>query len=482
MRRRDPKGTTDFSDLDDMPISDSVETARSGAEQREEEFRAREARLRRIATLRRLWVSRHYLVKVIATGFLVSTLVAFVIPKRYESVARLMPPDNQSGSGGLAMAAQALTGAAGSVTGGLGGLGGLAGDLLGQKTTSDLLAGVLESRSVEDKLIQDFNLKKVYHVQRIEDARKNLESQTDITVDHKNQIITLTVTDKNPQRATAMAQAYVDELNRALARVSTSEGRRERMFLEGRLKTVTENLETAEKQFSQFASKNATLDIRDQSKATVDAAASLEGQLIAARSELEGLRQIYTDDNVRVRSAEARVAELDKALRRLSGENPAASTRDSGDADALYPSLRDLPILGVPYADLYRRMKVEEAVFEMLTEKYEMAKLQEAKEVATVRVLDYPKPPEKKSFPPRTILIILGTLLSFAAGVAWLLGWDKWEQTDPGDPAKMLAQEVFDAMKATIPWTARNGHGVPARDPRAAGSLEPPEGGPEKHR
>src|SRR5260370_27254457 len=122
--------------------------------------------------------------------------------------------------------------------------------MLGLKSTSDVFVGILTSRSVQDKLIQQFDLKKLYWDRRMEDARKDLAGHTDISVDRKSQIISITVTDKSPQRAAAMAQAYVEELNRLVAELSTSSARRERIFLEGRLQAVNQDLATAEKALS----------------------------------------------------------------------------------------------------------------------------------------------------------------------------------------------------------------------------------------
>jgi len=407
----------------------------------------RAARERTAAHLQLLWQNRRFLARVAGAGMLLSVVVALLIPKRYQSVARLMPPDNQSGSG-LAMATAALSGQAG-------GLGGMAGDLLGFKSTSDLFVGVLNSRTVADKLIQKFNLQKVYGVHRMEDARKALEAYTDTAVDRKSQIITITVTDKNPQRAAAMAQTYIEELNRLVAEVSTSAARRERIFLEGRLQAVNQDLESAEKEFSQFASKNTAIDIKEQGKAMVDAAATLQGEFIAARSELEGLKQFYTDNNVRVRAAQARSAELESQLERIGGKGESASLEDATKSDPLYPSIRKLPLLGVTYADLYRKTKVQETVLETLTQEYELAKVQEAKEIPTVKVLDAPDVPDKKSFPPRTLIVLLGTALAFTLGMTWVFGSALWEATDPADPRKLLAQEIFDTAKAAIPWPVR---------------------------
>lgn len=436
-----------------------------------QDFRERPSDQQAVASLRMLWESRRFLGRVTGTGLLLSALIAILIPSRYQSVARLMPPDNQSASGGLAMAAAALSGGGAAA----GGLGGMASELLGMKSTSDLLVGVLNSRTVEDKLIQKFDLRRVYSVRRMEDARKDLALRTDVSVDRKSQIITIGVTDRSPQRAAAMAQAYAEELNRALADVSMSAARRERIFLEGRLQAVTKDLEASEKDFSQFASKNTAIDIKEQGKAMVDAAATLQGQLISARSEVEGLKQLYTDGNVRVRSAQARVSELENQLRKVGGTNDSTTLEAGAQRDSLYPSIRKLPLLGVTFADLYRKTKVQESVFEALTQEYEMAKVQEAKEIPSVKVLDPPNVPERKSFPPRAVITLLGAVLSFSCGIAWIFGHRAWEQTDPANPKKILLQEVFDSLKAGLPWASQSGLRVGTESRGRAGPVEPPD-------
>ncbi len=401
--------------------------------------------------LRLLWEHRRSLTRAVIYGLLASTLIAFLIPVRYESTARLMPPDS-SQPGGLAMAAAALSG-------GAGGLGGVASEMLGIKSTSDIFVGILSSRTVQDKLIQEFDLKKLYGARGMEDARKSLAGRTGISVDRKSQIITITVTDHDPRRAAAMGQAYVEELNRLVAELSTSSARRERIFLEERLRTVNQDLEAAEKDFSQFSSKNTAIDIKEQGKAMVEAAATLQGQYIAAQSELQGLKQIYTDNNVRVRSVQARINELKRQLEKIGGKGENDSAPAGQQQDSLYPSIRKLPLLGVAYADLYRRTRVQEAVFESLTKEYELAKVQEVKEIPAVKVLDSPNIPDRKSFPPRLVIMFLGTALIFGLATAWVFGRTAWDQTDSKDPTKAFAQEVFTTMRASIPKFARNGSG-----------------------
>jgi len=397
-------------------------------------------RERALARMRLLWENRPLLFRVLKYAVLASTLIAFLIPTRYESSTRLMPPDNQSSSG-LAMAAASFSGNAG-------GLGAVASDLLGLKTTSDVFVGILSSRTVQDKLIQRFDLKRVYWSRHMDGARKALANHTSISVDRKSQIITITVTDGNPQRAAAIAQAYVEELNRLVVELSTSSARRERIFIEGRLQDVTQDLEKAEKEFGDFASQNSAIDIKEQGKAMVEAAATLQGQLIAAKSELEALKQTYTDENVRVRAVNARIHELQGQLEKMGGKGEDTSSLLRGADRSLYPSIRKLPLLGVTFADLYRKTKVQEAVFETLTKEYELAKVQEAKEIPSVKVLDVADVPENKSYPPRIPIILFGTLLAFAVAVAYIFVHEVWQNTDPGDPRRVFAQEVFSTVAA----------------------------------
>ena len=410
------------------------------------------AREQMISRFRTLWAERRFLFRATIAALLASILIAFLIPNRYESTVQLMPPDSHSGEG-LSLLAGLAGGSKQADNLGL-----LAGDLLGMKTTGALFVGVLRSRTALDRIVDRYNLKKVYGEKLELKAREKLGERTEISEDRKSGIIKVTVTDRDPKRAAAIAGSYVDELDTMMAQLTTSSAHRERVFLEQRLAGVNQDLETAEKEFSQFASKNATLDITEQGKAMVVAAATLEGQLIAAQSELEGLRQIYADNNVRVRSVEARISELRKQLQKLGGKAGEAPSGDSeSTSDLPYPSLRQLPVLGVPFADKFRQLKVQEVVFEALTKQYEIAKVQEAKEIPTVKVLDRPEVPERKSFPPRLLLTVLGTCVGILAGCAWLFARRHWDAMDPEDPGKQFAIDVATTVRTEAARLAPSG-------------------------
>src|SRR6185437_8124933 len=178
---------------------------------------------------------------------------------------------------------------------------------------------------------------------------------------------------------------------------------------------------------------------------------------IAAQSQLESLRQIYTDTNARVRETQARVDELRRQLGKITGQ-PAGEPIASGkEPESGYPSIRQLPVLGVTYADLYRRTKVQEAVFESLTQEYELAKVQEAKETPSVKVLDPANVPGKKSGPPRLLISLGGMLLAGVVGVVWVFKMEHWRRMDTQDAGKALVLEVVESIRPYVPSRSSNG-------------------------
>lgn len=417
--------------------------------------------------LRLLWDRRRFLAKAAAAGMLAGALLAFLIPKSYVASTQLMPPDTQSSSGMAMMAAFAAKSG--------GGLGGVAGDLLGVKSSGALFIGILRSRTVEDRLVERFDLKKVYGARLEEDARRTLEANTSVSEDRKSGILSISVTDHDAKRAAALAQAFVEELDHLVAQLSTSSARRERVFLEERLTAVKQELDRSSQEFSQFASKNTAIDIKEQGRAMVEAAATLMGQLIAAESELKGLEQIYTSNNVRVRSVQARISELRAQLEKMGGKGEGTDklANASVSSDSLYPSIRKLPLLGVKYGDLYRQTKIQEVVFETLTQEYELAKVQEAKEIPSVKVLDGAMVPERKSFPPRLLIMLLCTFFVLLGVMVFSLGEARWQELDAQNPNKLFAQEVFQSVNSYMPWATPNGSRVQAASHRVWNRLVP---------
>lgn len=357
------------------------------------------------------------------TGLVAFAVISLLIPSRYESVAQLMPPDQGSGGmlGAAVERAQSL---------------GLPSELLGTKTNGAVFVKILTSQSAEDALIQRFDLRRLYGTRYAKKTRQRLESASTITEDRKSGVISIRVRDRDRRRAQQMCAAYIEELVRLSTQLSTSAAGRERVFLEQRLAIAKREVDRATSALGQFSSKSGLLDIPAQSKAMVEAMAALQGKLVASEAELQGLRQVYGEENLRVKAMESTIADLRRNLRALAGS-------ESGQTPISdMPSIRRLPVVGVTYLDRLRQARLSEAIYETLTGQYELAKVQEAKDVPTVKVLDRPSWPEGRVFPPRLALTLLGGLLGTVGAVVWLL----WRETNPPDGRPTLVGEARAAL------------------------------------
>jgi capsule polysaccharide export protein KpsE/RkpR len=386
-----------------------------------------------------IWHQRRWLAKLTVVCTVLAFGIALLIPNEYTSTAQLMPLDPQFLASTSMLSplsgASALLGSS------------VASGLMNQKTPGGTAIGILTSSTVEDDIINRFDLRRVYHKKLYMDARRVLAESSIFNEDKKSGLVSISVSDRDPYRARDMAQAYVEELNKLVNNLSTSSARRERIFLEERLKSIKNDLDASSRTLSQFSSRNATVDPQKQGEATVEAAGKLQGELIAAQGQLSGLKAMYSDDNVRVRQVRAQIDELQSQLRKMSGVGENANATDL-KTDQILPSVRQLPLLGYTYYDLYRQVTIQETLYETLTKQYELAKVQEAKEIPSIKVLDQPGIPEKKSSPHRLLITLLGAFLSAVAGVAWILTKTIWELTEGSHPTKRFLAMFTRAISA----------------------------------
>ena len=396
-----------------------------------------------------LWRSRRFLWGVTWKTLIASIVLAFLVPSHYKSAVRFVPGENSTSTGSgsmMGLLSKALGGDNSSMGFGLD-----AASLLGAKTPGAFYVEVLKSRTVQDRLIKRFDLLTRYGKRTYFEARKKLSSFTDIEEDKKSGVITLTLTDYEPKMAAQIANAYVDELNRLAVDLNTSSAHRERQFLEERLATAKQDLARASAALSQFTTKNSMVDPQNEGRAVMDAAARMQGELIASETELKGLQQIYSDDNIRVRTLKARIAELQSQIKKLVGQNNDPAAQDSvGGWSAPYPSMHSLPGLGSRYADLYREAKIQEAVYAFVTQQFEMAKIQEAKELPIVRVMDAGVAPEKRSSPIRSLIVAGSVFGAFLLACLWVVGKYRWQQIPADDSYRLLAADVAGELRSVF--------------------------------
>jgi tyrosine-protein kinase Etk/Wzc len=342
--------------------------------------------------------------RVIIANFLIVAVIVAVIslflPPWYEARTTILPPERESGS--LGLSAGLLGGLGATFLGG----GGMA--LPTFATLSDVYAAILKSRRVAERVVEINNLMELFDTESMTTALETLKSHLSVTVG-KEGIITLAYEDKDPVRAAQVTNSFVEQLNTVNQEVNISKAKSTREFIEERLRQTKEDLRTAEENYKQFQEKHRAISLDDQVRAQISYAAQLEGELVMAEIELGVLRKTLSNSHQEVRQQRARIEEIKKQLRILDqggqGSNPEA-------AIGTKIPFSEAPTLGLELARFARELEVQGTVFEMLTQQYEQAKIQENKDTPTVNVLDRAYPPEERVRPARAQLVALAGAIS----------------------------------------------------------------------
>jgi uncharacterized protein involved in exopolysaccharide biosynthesis len=345
----------------------------------------------------------------VGAAFLLSIILSLLLPKMYVATARILPPqENKSAISAL-------------LTNSDNPLSGLAGSVIGNQSNAALYVGIMKSRSVADAMIEKFNLRDLYDKKYIEDVYEKLKDRSTLKISKKDQIIIVSVLDRDPKRAADMANAYVEMLDQTNRKLNITQGKRKRLFLEDRLQEVRADLGNAEIQLKSFQEKYDLVSIEEQAKVAIEGAAEIKGQIIAAQTELEVLKQFGTEKQIEAIMLKAKIEELGKQLNAIEqGIKQEAKSSDSptsGKEPNFYIPFDDLPRLGLELMRLTREAKIQEKLFELLIAQYEMARIEEAKDVDTIQVLDKALAPEKKTSPKRTRIVILATITTLLISI-----------------------------------------------------------------
>lgn len=342
--------------------------------------------------------------RVIIANFLIVAVIVAVIslflPPWYEARTTILPPEKEMGS--LGLSAGLLGGLGAAFLGG----GGMA--LPAFATPSDIYAAILKSRRVAEKVVEANDLMELFDTESMASAVETLESRLRINVG-KEGIITVAYEDEDPVRAARVTNSFVEQLNAVNQEVNISKAKSTREFIEERLRQTKEDLRTAEENYKQFQEKHRAISLDDQVRAQISYAAQLEGELAMAEIELGVLRKSLSNSHQEVRRQRTRIGEIKKQLRILD-EGPQGVNPE--EAIGMKVPFSEAPALGLELARFARELEVHGTVFELLTQQYEQAKIQENKDTPTVNVLDRAYPPEERVRPARAQLVALAGAIS----------------------------------------------------------------------
>jgi uncharacterized protein involved in exopolysaccharide biosynthesis len=363
------------------------------------------------------------LVTIGATFF--GALMSFLMKPTFTASALIMPPQQQQSS------ASALMGQLGSLLGGGGG-GGAAS--LGLKNPADMYVGILKSRTIADNIITKFNLMTLYNTKKWDDARKALASHLDVEA-AKDGLIDISFKDSDPNRASAIANAYIDQLYAMNSTLAISEASQRRLFFDQQLAEEKTALAAAEGALKQTQEQTGLIQLTGQAEAIIRSIAEVQAQIASREVQMQAMRTFATDQNPDMNVLQQEIAALKRELAKLQDDQ-----QHLAPGDTQVPAGR-VPEEGLEYARRLREVKYHETLVDLLSRQFEAARIDEAKSAPIIQVIDRAIPPDKKSGPHRLLITIGAGFIGFGLGCLWSYLSNAWTNIsrNPLNAAKLEA-------------------------------------------
>jgi uncharacterized protein involved in exopolysaccharide biosynthesis len=373
------------------------------------------------------------ILRATAAAALLSATIALLLPGVYSARAVILPPqEDHSGLNPMALGALAALSSNGS-TGGLGGA-------IGLQNPSDIYIGMLKSRSVADAVIRRFDLQALYGADSLAQTREELDKQVSIS-NGTDGLITVVFEDGDAERAAEVANAYVEELERLTRRIAITEAAQRRLFIEQQIRLTQDKLAQAENALRQTQEQTGVIDLDNQGKAIIEAVADLRAQAAAKEVQISTMQSYATPRNPDLIRARQELSGLRAQIGKLEHDNIA------GNGDIMLATGR-MPEAGLEYLRKLRDMKYQQAVYEMLAQQYESARVDEARNSVVIQVVDPAVALDEESGPRRTLIVLVATVCTLLLAVMWALARAGLLRVHQG-----LAQDAHWAeLRALLRW------------------------------
>lgn len=345
------------------------------------------------------------IINVIIITF-VAAVLSFLLPQKYTARATILPPSSQQ---------DALLGMmSGNIPTGLSSLARMGGMSFGLASPSDLYAAIMQSGRIKGSIIKQYDLKKVFKCKTIDDTYKRLDGITKIVVQPVG-IIHVSVTYEDKYLAVEIANAFVEELDKFNTETAMTVGKRYRIFIEERLEENEDSLAKTEGALRDFQEKHRTIALDVEIQSVIETIAELKSEIILLEVQKGTIGTSSSINNPYVENINQRLRELKKQLAKIEIGSKVEKKDEFGIGFSV--PLSKLPELSLEYVRLFRDAKIQEAIFELLAQQYEQAKIMEVKDTPTVQFLDRAGVPEKRSFPVRRTVVLLGFIISIVTGI-----------------------------------------------------------------
>ena len=352
-----------------------------------------------------------------------AVLLALLTPKEYKASASVLPAgesDLLSGLSGISALAKSFA----PFTG----LGSLSGD-----NEIDRYIAILNSKSVQHTVINEFNLRKVYDMEDAElwKVEKALADNVDFSLEDEGNLL-ISVYDQSPERSAEMANFMVNLLNKINTKLHVTNAKATREFIEKRYIQNLDDIADFEIQMKEFQEKYGVIAVPEQIEATVKSIAELYVDLAREEVALNVLRKTINEENPLLKTKEIEINEIKSNINKLS--TGSAITKNP---KVLIP-LNVAPELVNKYLNIYKNLEIQYTIAEFITPVYEQAKIEEFRNTPSVLVLDDALPPERKARPKISLYGLIGFVVSLVLGLFIVFTLESLRKMEKINPQKFL--------------------------------------------
>jgi uncharacterized protein involved in exopolysaccharide biosynthesis len=332
-----------------------------------------------------------------AASTVAGVLVALLWKPYYSSTAIILPPQQQQ-SLAASLTAQIPQLAAGSLSG------------MGLKSPGDMYVGIMQGRTVTDRVVDKLHLQTVFHTKMLSDARNKL--MHDVSFESsRDGLIRITCKASTPQLSADIANAYVEALYNMNSHLAITEASQRRLFFQQQVDEEKAQLTNAEDSLKTLQQKTGMIQLSGQTELLLHDIATVRSQITNREVQLRSLSTFDTSENPDIQQTQQELDALRSKLSQL--EN---TQRTSLGSLSAISSVSEVPAAGLEYLRKLRDVQYHESLFALLSKQFEAARLDEAKSAPVLQVVDHAVPPERKAGPSRVLIVLFSLIIGTIVG------------------------------------------------------------------
>jgi uncharacterized protein involved in exopolysaccharide biosynthesis len=371
--------------------------------------------------------------KMVIRNVIIVTILALIISlflrPKFTATATVLPPSSEQGTlAGLS----GMFSAQAAFSFSLSNLG-----FAGLSRPSDLFAAILKSGRIESEIIKRFDLQKKFKTKTTYNTYKILDKITKVKVTPEG-IIEVSVTYQDKHLAADLANGFIEELDKFNTETRMTIGKRYRIFLENRLNQTIRDLAAAEDSLRKFQEKHRTVALDEEMKSAIGIIAKLKSEQVLREIQKGAWAGANDENNPYIQNLNQQIKAIEEQLSTIEFGHQDKNNPEFGAGFSM--PLSHLPEIIMELARLTRDFKVQESIYELLTQSFEQAKLMELRDTPTVQFLDQASPPEKKSWPKRSLIVIFAFCLSLTFSVLLVFVLEYYEDVkqNPGQHTEFI--------------------------------------------